>query len=218
MPLNYKYQLEPLRTWFLTESPKEAVISFREMCETLLDTPDSFMENIMNEEFIKKMNGYMNEINKSNDQLEKIVNFLEHNHDEEEGYTAFEYLLVRKHNVSQESVGFIRSQYNFFLDIHAISDQVKRNNEESEFEAYKDQVKEILKSSCAKKNEMCSYLNDYATFMSELESVTEANEKYPEVQELDQEGFESFLMNGVQIIDNYRKIKEEEAKKSNSEM
>lgn len=160
----------------------------------------------------------MNEINKSNDQLEKIINFLEHNHDEDEGYTAFEYLLVRKHNVSQESVGFIRSQYNSYLDIHAISDQVKRNNDESEFESYKEQVKEILKTSCAKKEEMCRYLDDYATFMSELESVTEANEKYSEVQELNQEGFESFLMNVIQIIENYQKIKEEEAKNSNTDM
>lgn len=218
MPLNYKYQLEPLRTWFLTESLKESVISFREMCETLLDTPDSFMENIMKEEFIQKMNGLMNEINKSNDQLEKIINILEHNHDENEGYTAFQYLLVRRHNVSQESVGFIGSQYNFYSDIHAISDQVKRNNDESEFESYKEQVKEILKTSCAKKEEMCRYLDDYATFMSELESVTETNEKYSEVQELNQEGFESFLMNGIQIIENYQKIKEEVAKNNNTDM
>lgn len=61
-------------------------------------------------------------------------------------------------------------------------------------------------------------MDDYATFMSELESVTEANEKYSEVQELDQEGFESFLMNGIQIIENYQKIKEEVAKNSNTDM
>lgn len=61
-------------------------------------------------------------------------------------------------------------------------------------------------------------MDDYATFMSELESVTEANEKYSEVQELNQEGFESFLMNGIQIIENYQKIKEEVAKNSNTDM
>lgn len=201
MSLNYDYQLEPLREWFLNESPKDAVLDFKKKCDFLLESPDSFMNMVVEPGFIKGMQDCMSKIEHSKGEIDKIYNFIEHNQDEEEGLTAFEYLLCTKKQLSDESVAFIGSQFEFFKDIYEISSQLKNRSSEDEYEAYLAQVKEVLVATCAGKEKMCNYLQNYADFMSELQSVAEANEKYNAITGMTSEQYESFLRNGKGIID-----------------
>lgn len=208
--LNEKYQLEPLREWFLKESPKEAVLDFKDKVETLLESPDSFLDHIMEKGFLEGMNNDMKKIDRSIEEVDRISDFITHNADEEEGLTPFEYLLSSKDTIGRESVDFIRSQYLFFADMHAITSSVRHNNPEEEYEAYKVKLKELLRETCAKKGKLCEYLEAYATFMSELMNVEEANEKYAAIAEMDGEQYERFLEEGKDLLDMVAESGEEE--------
>lgn len=210
MALNEKYQLEPLREWFLKESPKDAVLDFKEKVETLLDSPDSFLEHIMEDDFLEAMNSDMKKIDRSIEEVNRISDFITHNADEDEGLTPFEYLLSSKDIIGKESVDFIRSQYMFFVDMNAITSSVRYNNPEGEYEAYKSQLKELLKETCGKKGELCGYLESYATFMSELMNVEEANEKYAAIAEMDSNQYEKFLEEGKDLLDMMAESREDE--------
>lgn len=212
MSLNYDYQLEPLRNWFLNESPKEAVLAFKKKCEYLLESPDSFMNMVVEPEFIKGMRECMDNIEHSKGEIDKIYNFIEHNQDEDEGLTAFEYLLCTKKQLSDESVSFIGSQFEFYKDMYEISSQLKSRSSDDEYAAYLAQVKEILVKTCSEREMMCNYLQNYADFMSELQSVAEANEKYNAITGMSSEQYESFLRNGKGIIDTLMNLPEGDSK------
>lgn len=210
MALNEKYQLEPLREWFLKESPKDAVLDFKEKVEILLDSPDSFLEHIMEDDFLEAMNSDMKKIDRSIEEVNRISDFITHNADEDEGLTPFEYLLSSKDIIGKESVDFIRSQYMFFVDMNAITSSVRYNNPEGEYEAYKSKLKELLKETCGKRKKLCDYLESYATFMSELMQVEEANEKYAAIAEMDSHQYEKFLEEGKDLLDMMAESREDE--------
>lgn len=208
--LNEKYQLEPLREWFLKESPKNAVLDFKEKVERLLDNPESFLANILDKGFIESMNRDMVKIDESIEEVNRISDFITHNADEEEGLTPFEYLLSTKDIIGRESVAFIRSQFLFFMDMHSITLGVRYNNPEDEYEAFVEKLKDLLKETCSKKDKLCEYLESYATFMSELMNVEEANDKYAAVKEMDSSQYERFLEEGKDLLDMMAESKEDE--------
>lgn len=211
--LNYDYQLEPLRTWFLNESPKNSVLMFKEKCDHLLVSPETFMEMVVDNDFMGELQSYINDINHAHNEITKINNFISHNKDEEDGFTAFEYIMMSKKTLSDESVSFINDQFNFIRDMHNIASHIKATNTEDAYQTFVNQVKDLLKEVCAKREKLSSYLTDYSIFISECLTVAEANEKYKEIAEdetdniLNENAYDSFMKNGKVFLDNVMRAK-----------
>lgn len=201
MALNYKYQLDPLREWFLKESPKEAVIDFKERALALLNNPDDFVELIQDKEFVDAMNKDVMKIEKSFEELETISNFIDYNSDEDEGITPFEYLIGSKVTVGRDTYEFIRSQFHFYMDIHAMIEGQRYSDPEA-LAPFLEALKKILESTCEKKENLRNHLDGYAAYMSELQSVEEANNSYAMIECMTEENYENFLKRGTLMINN----------------
>lgn len=211
-----KEKLEQLREWFLKESLIESVLSFKEKCGRLLESPKTFIEMISDDETIASMSADLSKILAVQGQLVEIRNFLDQNQQSEGGYTPFEYLFTTKITLSEEKLAFIKEQYLFFKQIHAIASQIKQSNSEEDFEAFAEQVIPILENTCGNKEKVDSYLAEYAEFMGDCLTVEQADERYKEIETIthvmDQESYESFLKNGKVIIDqvmDYKQKKKE---------
>lgn len=200
-----KEKLEQLREWFLKESLIESVLSFKEKCGRLLESPKTFIEMVSDDETIASMSADLSKILAVQGQLVEIRNFLDQNQQTEGGYTPFEYLFTTKITLSEEKLAFIKEQYLFYKQIHAIASQIKQSNSEEDFEAFVEQAIPILENTCGNKEKMDSYLAEYANFMSDCLTVEQANERYKEIETIthvmDQKSYESFLKNGKVIID-----------------
>lgn len=207
-----KDKLEQLREWFLKESPMEAVLSFKDKCARLLESPKTFIEMISDDGIINAMSVDLSKILAVQKQLVEIKSFIDQNcQDSEDGYSPFEYLFTTKTTLSEERLAFIKEQFVFFKKIHEIASQIKRNNPEEDFEAFVDQVIPLLEKTCGNREQLDNYLAEYAAFMGDCLTVEQANERYKEIEEItyvmDQKAYDSFMKNGKVIIDQVREYK-----------
>lgn len=213
-----KEKLEQLREWFLKESPIDAVLSFKEKCGRLLESPKTFIEMISDDETINSMSDDLSKILTVQKQLVEIKDFLDQNQESEGGYSPFEYLFVSKTKLSEEKIEFIKEQYIFFKKINAIASQIKQNNSKEDYEAFVEQVIPLLEKTCGNRDKLDSYLEEYAEFMGDCLTVEEANERFKQLDNIvyvmDQNAYESFLQNGKVIIDQVEAYKKKETKTS----
>lgn len=213
-----KEKLEQLREWFLKESPIDAVLSFKDKCGRLLESPKTFIEMISDDETINSMSDDLSKILTVQKQLVEIKDFLDQNQESEGGYSPFEYLFVSKTKLSEEKIEFIKEQYIFFKKINAIASQIKQNNSKEDYEAFVEQVIPLLEKTCGNKDKLDSYLEEYAEFMGDCLTVEEANERFKQLDNIvyvmDQNAYESFLQNGKVIIDQVEAYKKKETKTS----
>ena len=213
-----KEKLEQLREWFLKESPIDAVLSFKEKCGRLLESPKTFIEMISDDETINSMSTDLSKILTVQKQLVEIKDFLDQNQESEGGYSPFEYLFVSKTKLSEEKIEFIKEQYIFFKKINAIASQIKQNNSKEDYEAFVEQVIPLLEKTCGNRDKLDSYLEEYAEFMGDCLTVEEANERFKQLDNIiyvmDQNAYESFLQNGKVIIDQVEAYKKKETKTS----
>ncbi|MBO4735037.1 MAG: hypothetical protein J5614_01450 [Paludibacteraceae bacterium] len=213
-----KEKLEQLREWFLKESPIDAVLSFKDKCGRLLESPKTFIEMISDDETINSMSDDLSKILTVQKQLVEIKDFLDQNQESEGGYSPFEYLFVSKTKLSEEKIEFIKEQYIFFKKINAIASQIKQNNSKEDYEAFVEQVIPLLEKTCGNRDKLDSYLEEYAEFMGDCLTVEEANERFKQLDNIvyvmDQNAYESFLQNGKVIIDQVEAYKKKETKTS----
>jgi len=213
-----KEKLEQLREWFLKESPIDAVLSFKDKCGRLLESPKTFIEMISDDETINSMSADLSKILTVQKQLVEIKNFLDQNQESEGGYSPFEYLFVTKTKLSEEKIEFIKEQYIFFKKINAIASQIKQNNSKEDYDAFVEQVIPLLEKTCGNRDKLDSYLEEYAEFMGDCLTVEEANERFKQLDNIvyvmDQNAYESFLQNGKVIIDQVEAYKKKETKTS----
>ena len=213
-----KEKLEQLREWFLKESPIDAVLSFKDKCSRLLESPKTFIEMISDDETINSMSTDLSKILTVQKQLVEIKDFLDQNQESEGGYSPFEYLFVSKTKLSEEKIEFIKEQYIFFKKINAIASQIKQNNSKEDYEAFVEQVIPLLEKTCGNRDKLDSYLEEYAEFMGDCLTVEEANERFKQLDNIvyvmDQNAYESFLQNGKVIIDQVEAYKKKETKTS----
>lgn len=213
-----KEKLEQLREWFLKESPIDAVLSFKEKCGRLLESPKTFIEMISDDETINSMSDDLSKILTVQKQLVEIKDFLDQNQESEGGYSPFEYLFVSKTKLSEEKIEFIKEQYIFFKKINAIASQIKQNNSKEDYEAFVEQVIPLLEKTCGNRDKLDNYLEEYAEFMGDCLTVEEANERFKQLDNIvyvmDQNAYESFLQNGKVIIDQVEAYKKKETKTS----
>lgn len=213
-----KEKLEQLREWFLKESPIDAVLSFKDKCGRLLESPKTFIEMISDDETIDSMTTDLSKILTVQKQLVEIKNFLDQNQESEGGYSPFEYLFVSKTKLSEEKIEFIKEQYVFFKKINAIASQIKQNNSKEDYDAFVEQVIPLLEKTCGNRDKLDNYLKEYAEFMGNCLTVEEANERYKQIDDIvyvmDQNAYESFLQNGKVIIDQVEAYKKKETKTS----
>ena len=213
-----KEKLEQLREWFLKESPIDAVLSFKDKCGRLLESPKTFIEMISDDETINSMSTDLSKILTVQKQLVEIKDFLDQNQESEGGYSPFEYLFVSKTKLSEEKIEFIKEQYIFFKKINAIASQIKQNNSKEDYEAFVEQVIPLLEKTCGNRDKLDSYLEEYAKFMGDCLTVEEANERFKQLDNIvyvmDQNAYESFLQNGKVIIDQVEAYKKKETKTS----
>lgn len=213
-----KEKLEQLREWFLKESPIDAVLSFKDKCGRLLESPKTFIEMISDDETINSMSDDLSKILTVQKQLVEIKDFLDQNQEFEGGYSPFEYLFVSKTKLSEEKIEFIKEQYIFFKKINAIASQIKQNNSKEDYEAFVEQVIPLLEKTCGNRDKLDSYLEEYAEFMGDCLTVEEANERFKQLDNIiyvmDQNAYESFLQNGKVIIDQVEAYKKKETKTS----
>lgn len=213
-----KEKLEQLREWFLKESPIDAVLSFKDKCSRLLESPKTFIEMISDDETINSMSADLSKILTVQKQLVEIKNFLDQNQESEGGYSPFEYLFVTKTKLSEEKIEFIKEQYIFFKKINAIASQIKQNNSKEDYEAFVEQVIPLLEKTCGNRDKLDNYLEEYAEFMGDCLTVEEANERFKQLDNIvyvmDQNAYESFLQNGKVIIDQVEAYKKKETKTS----
>lgn len=213
-----KEKLEQLRDWFLKESPIDAVLSFKDKCGRLLESPKTFIEMISDDETINSMSADLSKILTVQKQLVEIKNFLDQNQESEGGYSPFEYLFVTKTKLSEEKIEFIKEQYIFFKKINAIASQIKQNNSKEDYDAFVEQVIPLLEKTCGNRDKLDNYLEEYAEFMGDCLTVEEANERFKQLDNivyvLDQNAYESFLQNGKVIIDQVEAYKKKETKTS----
>lgn len=213
-----KEKLEQLREWFLKESPIDAVLSFKDKCGRLLESPKTFIEMISDDETINSMSADLSKILTVQKQLVEIKNFLDQNQESEGGYSPFEYLFVTKTKLSEEKIEFIKEQYIFFKKINAIASQIKQNNSKEDYDAFVEQVIPLLEKTCGNRDKLDNYLEEYAEFMGDCLTVEEANERFKQLDNIvyvmDQNAYESFLQNGKVIIDQVEEYKKKETKTS----
>ena len=213
-----KEKLEQLREGFLKESPIDAVLSFKDKCGRLLESPKTFIEMISDDETINSMSDDLSKILTVQKQLVEIKDFLDQNQESEGGYSPFEYLFVSKTKLSEEKIEFIKEQYIFFKKINAIASQIKQNNSKEDYEAFVEQVIPLLEKTCGNRDKLDSYLEEYAEFMGDCLTVEEANERFKQLDNIvyvmDQHAYESFLQNGKVIIDQVEAYKKKETKTS----
>ena len=213
-----KEKLEQLREWFLKESPIDAVLSFKDKCGRLLESPKTFIEMISDDETINSMSADLSKILTVQKQLVEIKDFLDQNQESEGGYSPFEYLFVSKTKLSEEKIEFIKEQYIFFKKINAIASQIKQNNSKEDYDAFVEQVIPLLEKTCGNRDKLDSYLEEYAEFMGDCLTVEEANERFKQLDNIvyvmDQNAYESFLQNGKVIIDQVEAYKKKETKTS----
>ena len=213
-----KEKLEQLREWFLKESPIDAVLSFKDKCGRLLESPKTFIEMISDDETINSMSDDLSKILTVQKQLVEIKDFLYQNQESEGGYSPFEYLFVSKTKLSEEKIEFIKEQYIFFKKINAIASQIKQNNSKEDYEVFVEQVIPLLEKTCGNRDKLDSYLEEYAEFMGDCLTVEEANERFKQLDNIvyvmDQNAYESFLQNGKVIIDQVEAYKKKETKTS----
>lgn len=213
-----KEKLEQLREWFLKESPIDAVLSFKDKCGRLLESPKTFIEMISDDETINSMSVDLSKILTVQKQLVEIKNFLDQNQESEGGYSPFEYLFVTKTKLSEEKIEFIKEQYIFFKKINAIASQIKQNNSKEDYDAFVEQVIPLLEKTCGNRDKLDNYLEEYAEFMGDCLTVEEANERFKQLDNIvyvmDQNAYESFLQNGKVIIDQVEAYKKKETKTS----
>ncbi|MEE1082900.1 MAG: hypothetical protein UH850_04075 [Paludibacteraceae bacterium] len=213
-----KEKLEQLREWFLKESPIDAVLSFKDKCGRLLESPKTFIEMISDDETINSMSADLSKILTVQKQLVEIKNFLDQNQESEGGYSPFEYLFVTKTKLSEEKIEFIKEQYIFFKKINAIASQIKQNNSKEDYDAFVEQVIPLLEKTCGNRDKLDNYLEEYAEFMGDCLTVEEANERFKQLDNIvyvmDQNAYESFLQNGKVIIDQVEAYKKKETKTS----
>lgn len=213
-----KEKLEQLREWFLKESPIDAVLSFKDKCGRLLESPKTFIEMISDDETINSMSDDLSKILTVQKQLVEIKNFLDQNQESEGGYSPFEYLFVTKTKLSEEKIEFIKEQYIFFKKINAIASQIKQNNSKEDYDAFVEQVIPLLEKTCGNRDKLDNYLEEYAEFMGDCLTVEEANERFKQLDNIvyvmDQNAYESFLQNGKVIIDQVEAYKKKETKTS----
>lgn len=213
-----KEKLEQLREWFLKESPIDAVLSFKDKCGRLLESPKTFIEMISDDETINSMSADLSKILPVQKQLVEIKDFLDQNQESEGGYSPFEYLFVSKTKLSEEKIEFIKEQYIFFKKINAIASQIKQNNSKEDYDAFVEQVIPLLEKTCGNRDKLDSYLEEYAEFMGDCLTVEEANERFKQLDNIiyvmDQNAYESFLQNGKVIIDQVEAYKKKETKTS----
>ena len=213
-----KEKLEQLREWFLKESPIDAVLSFKDKCGRLLESPKTFIEMISDDETINSMSADLSKILTVQKQLVEIKNFLDQNQKSEGGYSPFEYLFVTKTKLSEEKIEFIKEQYIFFKKINAIASQIKQNNSKEDYDAFVEQVIPLLEKTCGNRDKLDNYLEEYAEFMGDCLTVEEANERFKQLDNIvyvmDQNAYESFLQNGKVIIDQVEAYKKKETKTS----
>jgi len=213
-----KEKLEQLREWFLKESPIDAVLSFKDKCGRLLESPKTFIEMISDDETINSMSTDLSKIFTVQKQLVEIKDFFDQNQESEGGYSPFEYLFVSKTKLSEEKIEFIKEQYIFFKKINAIASQIKQNNSKEDYEAFVEQVIPLLEKTCGNRDKLDSYLEEYAEFMGDCLTVEEANERFKQLDNIvyvmDQNAYESFLQNGKVIIDQVEAYKKKETKTS----
>ena len=213
-----KEKLEQLREWFLKESPIDAVLSFKDKCGRLLESPKTFIEMISDDETIDSMTTDLSKILTVQKQLVEIKNFLDQNQESEGGYSPFEYLFVTKTKLSEEKIEFIKEQYIFFKKINAIASQIKQNNSKEDYDAFVEQVIPLLEKTCGNRDKLDNYLEEYAEFMGDCLTVEEANERFKQLDNIvyvmDQNAYESFLQNGKVIIDQVEAYKKKETKTS----
>lgn len=213
-----KEKLEQLREWFLKESPIDAVLSFKDKCGRLLESPKTFIEMISDDETINSMSADLSKILTVQKQLVEIKNFLDQNQESEGGYSPFEYLFVTKTKLSEEKIEFIKEQYIFFKKINAIASQIKQNNSKEDYDAFVEQVIPLLEKTCGNIDKLDNYLEEYAEFMGDCLTVEEANERFKQLDNIvyvmDQNAYESFLQNGKVIIDQVEAYKKKETKTS----
>lgn len=213
-----KEKLEQLRDWFLKESPIDAVLSFKDKCGRLLESPKTFIEMISDDETINSMSADLSKILTVQKQLVEIKNFLDQNQKSEGGYSPFEYLFVTKTKLSEEKIEFIKEQYIFFKKINAIASQIKQNNSKEDYDAFVEQVIPLLEKTCGNRDKLDNYLEEYAEFMGDCLTVEEANERFKQLDNIvyvmDQNAYESFLQNGKVIIDQVEAYKKKETKTS----
>lgn len=213
-----KEKLEQLREWFLKESPIDAVLSFKDKCGRLLESPKTFIEMISDDETINSMSDDLSKILTVQKQLVEIKNFLDQNQESEGGYSPFEYLFVSKTKLSEEKIEFIKEQYIFFKKINAIASQIKQNNSKEDYDAFVEQVIPFLEKTCGNRDKLDNYLEEYAEFMGDCLTVEEANERFKQLDNIvyvmDQNAYESFLQNGKVIIDQVEAYKKKETKTS----
>lgn len=213
-----KEKLEQLREWFLKESPIDAVLSFKDKCSRLLESPKTFIEMISDDETINSMSADLSKILTVQKQLVEIKNFLDQNQESEGGYSPFEYLFVTKTKLSEEKIEFIKEQYIFFKKINAIASQIKQNNSKEDYDAFVEQVIPLLEKTCGNRDKLDNYLEEYAEFMGDCLTVEEANERFKQLDNIvyvmDQNAYESFLQNGKVIIDQVEAYKKKKTKTS----
>ncbi|MBR5208213.1 MAG: hypothetical protein IKV67_00030 [Paludibacteraceae bacterium] len=213
-----KEKLEQLREWFLKESPIDAVLSFKDKCGRLLESPKTFIEMISDDETINSMSTDLSKILTVQKQLVEIKNFLDQNQESEGGYSPFEYLFVTKTKLSEEKIEFIKEQYIFFKKINAITSQIKQNNSKEDYDAFVEQLIPLLEKTCGNRDKLDNYLEEYAEFMGDCLTVEEANERFKQLDNIvyvmDQNAYESFLQNGKVIIDQVEAYKKKETKTS----
>ena len=213
-----KEKLEQLREWFLKESPIDAVLSFKDKCGRLLESPKTFIEMISDDKTINSMSTDLSKILTVQKQLVEIKNFLDQNQESEGGYSPFEYLFVTKTKLSEEKIEFIKEQYIFFKKINAIASQIKQNNSKEDYDAFVEQVIPLLEKTCGNRDKLDNYLEEYAEFMGDCLTVEEANERFKQLDNIvyvmDQNAYESFLQNGKVIIDQMEAYKKKETKTS----
>lgn len=213
-----KEKLEQLREWFLKESPIDAVLSFKDKCGRLLESPKTFIEMISDDEVINAMSADLSKILTVQQQLVEIRTFLEQSQESEGGFSPFEYLFVSKTTLSEEKIDFIKEQYVFFKKINAIASQIRQNNSQEDYEAFVAQVVPLLEKTCENREKLNNYLEEYAEFMSDCLTVDQANERYKLLDEIvyvmDQNAYDSFLENGKVIIDQVESYKKKKTKTS----
>ena len=202
----------------MKESPIDAVLSFKDKCGRLLESPKTFIEMISDDKTINSMSTDLSKILTVQKQLVEIKNFLDQNQESEGGYSPFEYLFVTKTKLSEEKIEFIKEQYIFFKKINAIASQIKQNNSKEDYEAFVEQVIPLLEKTCGNRDKLDNYLEEYAEFMGDCLTVEEANERFKQLDNIvyvmDQNAYESFLQNGKVIIDQVEAYKKKETKTS----
>lgn len=205
-----KEKLEQLRLWFLKESPMEAVLNFKDKCWRLLESPKTFIEMISDDETINAMSVDLSKILTVQKQLVEIKSFIDQNC-QDSGYSPFEYLFTTKTSLSKERLAFIKEQFIFFRKIHEIASQIKQNNSEEDFETFVEQVIPLLEKTCGNREQLDSYLAEYAAFMGDCLTIEQANERYKEIETItyvmDQKAYDSFMKNGKVILDQVREYK-----------